>query len=144
MLAEGSDRRRLLSLSLATVFVWASALTLERHTGTRFHGDGLARELGEYQRSWQRANPGKPFYVAVEGGHYWPLPYYLRAFQVGYGEFEGAEAAPVRFLLAQDASRPAVPGRRTHSLQIREGEAFWLLLQDVEGLKTEFEVNGLR
>lgn len=144
MLAEGSVLSRTFSAFLATVFVCVSALLLERHTDTRFHGNGLARGIAEYRRSWQRANPGKPFYVAVDGGHYWPLPYYLRAFQVGYGDFEGAERAPVRFLQAQDDSRPAAPGRRTYSLSIREGERFWLLLQDVGGVGAELEVTGLR
>ncbi|MFM8904850.1 MAG: hypothetical protein ACKOIB_06345 [Verrucomicrobiota bacterium] len=72
------------------------------------------------------------------------LPYYLRAFQVGYGDFEGAERAPVRLLQAQDGSRPAVPGRRTYSLSMRAGEQFWLLLQDGGGVKAELEVTGLR
>ncbi len=144
LLADGSVLRRVVSLALATFFVYASAVVLERHTGTRFHGNGLAREIAEYRQSWQQANPGKPFYVAVTGGHYWPLPYYLRSFQVGFGEFEGAEAAPVRFLPAHDDSRPAVPAYRAYSLRIRDGERFWLLLQDVKGFKAELGVPGLR
>lgn len=145
VLAEGSVLSRPFSLLLATAFVCASALVLERHTDTRFHGNGFARELGAYRISWERANPGKPFYVAVDGGHYWPLPYYLRAFQVGYGDFEGAERAPVRFLQAQDGSRPAVPGRRVYSLRVRDGEQFWVLLQEGRGVKAELEhVPGLQ
>ncbi len=144
-LAEGSVLSRSFSAFLATAFVCASALVLERHTDTRFHGNGFARELGAYRRSWERANPGKDFYVAVDGGHYWPLPYYLRAFEVGYGDFEGAERAPVRILQAQDGSRPAVPGRRTYSLSMRAGEQFWVLLQEGQGVRAELDhVTGLR
>ena len=73
-------------------------------------------------------HPGKPFYVAVDGGHYWPLPYYLRAFQVGYGDFNGAERAPVRILTAHDSSAPAIPGYRSYSLELRRNESYWVLI----------------
>jgi hypothetical protein len=144
LLAEGPVGRLAVSLSLATAFVFASGIVLERHTRTRFHGNMLTGEIAEYGASWQRANPGKPFYVAISGGHYWPLPYYLRSFQVGFGEFEGAEKAPVRFLPAYDASRPSVPGHRTYSLTVRDGEQFWLLLQDLKGVKAQLDAPGLR
>ena len=78
---------------------------------------------------------GSKFYVAVEGGHYWPLPYYLRAFQVGYGDFPGAERAPVRFLARTDASQPQVPGYRAYLLVLREGESYWVLLDGSVKLK---------
>lgn len=68
------------------------------------------------------------FYVSVEGGHYWPLPYYLRAQRVGYGAFEGSQRAPLRLLPATDASRPAVPGYEVFALPIRAGEFYWVLV----------------
>ena len=108
--------------------MFACTGTLERHTPTRARVALLAAKLGEFQQAWQKAHPGKPFYVAIDGGHYWPLPYYLRAFQVGYGEFDGAERAPVRILAAHDSSAPAVPGYQTHRLRLRRDEDYWVLL----------------
>ncbi len=116
------------SFAAATVFVLACAFTLKPHTPTSLRGVLLAKDVGEYQQAWQKAHPGKPFYVAVDGGHYWPLPYYLRAFQVGYGEFDGAERAPVRILVAHDDSRPAVPGYQTFRLRLRRDEWYWVLV----------------
>ena len=116
------------SIVAAAAFVIASAGTLERHTPTTFHGALLARDLGEFQQAWQKTHLGKPFYVAIDGGHYWPLPYYLRAFQVGYGEFDGAERAPVRILVAHDSSAPAIPGYKAYSLPLRRDETYWVLI----------------
>jgi len=132
LLAEGSAGRLVVSLSFATLFVWISVCVLERHTRTSFNGNSLAMQLGGYRDAWQRANPGKRFYVAISGGHYWPLPYYLRAHSVGYGDFTGAEEAPVRFLPAYDDSLPVVPGRQVYPLQIRNGEHYWVLVEGVE------------
>lgn len=132
LLAEGTHGRLVVSLAFATLFVCTSSLALERHTRTRFPCSSLTGQLREYREKWQQVNPGKRFYVAVSGGHYWPLPYYLRAHPVGYGDFKGAEAAPVRFLPAYDDSRPAVPGHQTYSLPIRNGERFWVIVQDIE------------
>ena len=128
LLAQRGAFLWLSSAVAATAFVFACTGTLERHTPTTFRGTLLARDLGEFQQAWQKAHPGKPFYVAIDGGHYWPLPYYLRAFQVGYGEFDGAERAPVRILEAHDSSRPAVPGYQTHRLRLRRDEDYWVLL----------------
>lgn len=72
---------------------------------------------------------GDKFYVAVEGGHYWPLPYYLRPYRVGYGEFRQAAKAPLRLIPADDASEPAVPGYVVSSLTLREGgDRYWVLV----------------
>ncbi|MGA0132788.1 MAG: hypothetical protein ACO3ND_00310 [Opitutales bacterium] len=71
---------------------------------------------------------GGNYFIAVSGGHYWPLPYYLRRHPVGYGDFPEAARAPLRLIPAEDASRPVVPGYVTGRLQIREGEAFWVLV----------------
>lgn len=133
LLAEGTPGRLVVALSFATLFVWTSLIVLERHTHTRFNGRSLAEKVGEYRKAWQQANPGKRFYVAVSGGHYWPLPYYLRAHPVGYGDFKGAEDAPLRFLPAHDDSQPFVHGRQTYSLQVRSGERFWVLVWGNEG-----------
>jgi hypothetical protein len=101
---------------------------LEEHTPTVSHIRQLPRDLARYRSDWQLAHPGKPFYVAVQGGHYWPLPYYLRGLQVGYGEFAGSDQAPVRFLLQTDLSPPVVPGYETYTLKLRESELYWVLL----------------
>lgn len=72
---------------------------------------------------------GAKFYVAVEGGHYWPLPYYLRRHRVGYGDFPQAAKAPLRLLPATDASEPVVPGYAVSSLTLREGgDRYWVLV----------------
>jgi hypothetical protein len=138
LLAQRGAFLWLSSAVAATAFVIACTGTLERHTPTRARGDVLAATLGEFQQVWQKAHPGKPFYVAIDGGHYWPLPYYLRAFQVGYGEFDGAERAPVRILEAHDSSRPAVPGYQTHRLRLRRDEDYWVLLDATNMVDTPF------
>ncbi len=138
LLAQRGAFLWLSSAVTATAFVIACTGTLERHTPTRARGDTLAATLGEFQQVWQKAHPGKPFYVAIDGGHYWPLPYYLRAFQVGYGEFDGAERAPVRILEAHDSSRPAVPGYQTHRLRLRRDEDYWVLLDATNMVDTPF------
>jgi hypothetical protein len=72
---------------------------------------------------------GDKFYVAIEGGHYWPLPYYLRKYPVGYDDFPQAAKAPLRLLPANDASEPVVPGYAVSSLTLREGgDRYWVLV----------------
>jgi hypothetical protein len=72
---------------------------------------------------------GDKFYVAVEGGHYWPLPYYLRPYRVGYGDFPQASKAPLRLIPATDASEPVVPGYAVRSVTLREGgDRYWVLV----------------
>jgi hypothetical protein len=72
---------------------------------------------------------GDKFYIAVEGGHYWPLPYYLRAYEIGYGDFPAAAKAPLRLIPATDTSEPMVPGYVVSSLTLREGgDRYWVLV----------------
>lgn len=72
---------------------------------------------------------GEKFYIAVEGGHYWPLPYYLRQYPVGFGEFPQAARAPLRLIPATDASEPVVPGYAVSRLTLREGgDRYWVLV----------------
>jgi hypothetical protein len=72
---------------------------------------------------------GDEFYVAVEGGHYWPLPYYLRQYKVGFSDFPQAAKAPLRLILATDASEPFVPGYAVSSVTLREGgDRYWVLV----------------
>jgi len=134
-LAEGALWSRVIGFAGATGFSLASLWALEAHTPTEAHIGNLPRDLAAYRADWQAAHPGRPFYVAIDGGHYWPLPYYLRAFQVGYGDFPGAERAPVRFLARTDASQPQVPGYRAYLLVLREGESYWVLLDGSVKLK---------
>jgi len=77
-----------------------------------------------------KACKGRGFYIAVgEGGHYWPLPYYLRRYQVGYGDFPEAVRAPLRLIPAPDASEPVVPGYAVSRLTLREGgDSYWVLV----------------
>ena len=72
---------------------------------------------------------GDKFYIAVEGGHYWPLPYYLRQYKVGFSDFPQAAKAPLRLILATDASEPFVPGYAVSSVTLREGgDRYWVLV----------------
>lgn len=73
---------------------------------------------------------GPKFYVAVEGGHYWPLPYYLRKYPVGYGDFPQAAKAPLRLIPANDRSEPVVPGYDVLRLTLRDDVAarYWVLV----------------
>ena len=72
---------------------------------------------------------GEKFYIVVEGGHYWPLPYYLRRYKVGYGDSPLAAKAPLRLILATDASEPFVPGYAVSSVTLREGgDRYWVLV----------------
>ena len=89
------------------------------------------RAVGSFEASvanLAKAYGGK-FYIAVDGGHYWPLPYYLRKYPVGYGDFPLAAKAPLRLLPATDASEPMVPGYVASSLALREdGDRYWVLV----------------
>jgi len=77
----------------------------------------------------KEAYKGKVFYVAVEGGHYWPLPYYLRRYQVGFGDFPAAAQAPLRLIPVTDDSEPAVLGYGVTKLTLREGgDRYWVLI----------------
>ena len=72
---------------------------------------------------------GEKFYIVVEGGHYWPLPYYLRLYEVGYGDTPLAAKAPLRLIPATDSSEPVVPGYAVSSLTLREGgDRYWVLV----------------
>jgi hypothetical protein len=72
---------------------------------------------------------GGRFYVAIEGGHYWPLPYYLRKYPAGYGDFPQADKAPLRLIPATDDSEPIVPGYAVSRLNLRfEGDRYWVLV----------------
>lgn len=131
ILVEGRPRLWLASaLASATFVIVCTGVPSQSiyHTPTKGGVRHLPKDLGAFRDAWQKSHPGKPFYVAVAGGHYWPLPYYLRAFQVGYGDFDGAERAPVRILVATDSSTPVVPGYRTYSLHLRRNESYWVLI----------------
>jgi len=81
----------------------------------------------------------KQFYIAIDGGHYWPLPYYLRKFSVGYGSFPTAEKAPLRLVPMVDNSQPVVEGYQTLRLHLRAGEDYWVLVaKDLKGPLMDF------
>jgi hypothetical protein len=85
---------------------------------------------------------GSKFYVAVEGGHYWPLPYYLRRYPVGYGDFPQAAKAPLRLIPANDDSRPFVPGYVALAplfLRSDQSDRYWVLVAKgyESGFRTE-------
>jgi hypothetical protein len=116
------SRVALLAVALAAVAMLAHP-SLAAHSRTS--------DLRSFSASVDRLAKatGEKFYVAVEGGHYWPLPYYLRQYPVGFGEFPQAARAPLRLIPATDASEPVVPGYAVSSLTLREGgDRYWVLV----------------
>ena len=72
---------------------------------------------------------GGKFYIAVEGGHVWPLPYYLREYNFGYSDSPLTAKAPLRLIPAYDNSEPFVPGYTVSSLTLRTGgDRYWVLV----------------
>jgi hypothetical protein len=97
------------------------------------HSETAQAPLREFDRRVERLSreyKGGRFYIAVaDGGHYWPLPYYLRKYPVGYGDFAQAAQAPLRLIPVTDASEPVVPGYAVSSLTLREGgDRYWVLV----------------
>jgi hypothetical protein len=115
-------RVALLAVSLAAVAMLARP-SLAEHTRTsdlRSFNAGVDRLAKAY---------GGKFYIAIEGGHYWPLPYYLRKYPVGFDDFPQAAKAPLRLIPANDSSEPVVPGYAVFSLTLREGgDHYWVLV----------------
>ena len=116
-------RALVLAPALVTVALMAQA-SLSAHSPTISEIDHFQKKVANLAKAY-----GAKFYIAVEGGHYWPLPYYLRAHQVGYGDFPQAVKAPLRLIPATDASEPVVPGYAVSSLTLREGgDRYWVLV----------------
>lgn len=68
--------------------------------------------------------------IQVKGSNYWPLPYYLRGLRVGYGDFQGAGQADVRWIEAEGDEAPPAPGYRVLPVEMRAGELWWLLVRE--------------
>ena len=115
-------RVALLAVSLAALAMLTRP-SLAEHTRTsdlRSFNAGVDRQAKAY---------GGKFYIAIEGGHYWPLPYYLRKYPVGFDDFPQAAKAPLRLIPATDSSEPVVPGYAVFSLTLREGgDHYWVLV----------------
>ena len=116
----------------------AIALIAQRSLSSHSRTNDL--ELGLFRHSVANISKayGDKFYIAVEGGHYWPLPYYLRSYRVGYGEFPQAAKAPLRLIPATDNSEPVIPGYVAHPLRLRSdgGDRYWVLV--AKGYETGF------
>ncbi len=124
-LGEGWRRDGLLLLGLLVSSVYAAG-DFSTHSET---SRTPLREFEQRVALLRQQYKGVRFYVAVEGGHYWPLPYYLRKYPVGYGNFPQAAQAPLRLIPATDSSEPAVPGYAVSSLTLREGgDRYWVLV----------------
>jgi len=123
-LLVGRDVRAIvLAPALATIAILAQS-SLSSHTKTSFLVSGFRQNVANLAKAH-----GDKFYIAVEGGHYWPLPYYLRKYPVGYGDFPQAAKAPLRLIPATDASEPVVPGYAVSVLTLREGgDRYWVLV----------------
>jgi len=123
LIAGRTARAFLLSPALAAVGLLAHR-SLAAHSPTSAEVTVFQSQVARLAEAY-----GDKFYVAVEGGHYWPLPYYLRGHPVGFGEFPQAARAPLRLVPATDASEPVVPGYVVTSLTLREGgDRYWVLV----------------
>jgi hypothetical protein len=123
LIAGRTARAFLLSPALAAVGLLAHR-SLAAHSPTSAEVTVFQSQVARLAKAY-----GDKFYVAVEGGHYWPLPYYLRGHPVGFGEFPQAARAPLRLVPATDASEPVVPGYVVTSLTLREGgDRYWVLV----------------
>jgi hypothetical protein len=132
LLVGGAGRIAALTLGLIVVGGRAQG-PLSSHSRTS--------ELGSFNQSVEVMSKayGPKFYVAVEGGHYWPLPYYLRRHPVGYGDFPQAAKAPLRLIPANDDSRPFVPGYVALGplfLRSDQSDRYWVLV--AKGYETRF------
>ena len=126
LLGEGWRRDGLLLLGLLVSAVYAAG-------DFATHSETARAPLREFElrvARFSREYKGGKFYIAVaDGGHYWPLPYYLRKYPVGFGDFPQAAQAPLRLIPVTDASEPAVPGYVVTSLTLREGgDRYWVLV----------------
>jgi len=116
-------RPAVLAPALMTL-AWLARPSLSDHTPTLTGIRTFDRQVADLAKAC-----GDKFYIAVDGGHYWPLPYYLRKYQVGYGDFPEAARAPLRLIPATDFSEPRVPGYTVDSLTLRaSGDRYWVLV----------------
>ena len=123
LLVGRTVRAVVLAPALVTVALMAQS-SLSSHSRTRAEVPDFQPKVANMAKAY-----GNKFYIAVEGGHYWPLPYYLRAHRVGYGDFPQAAKAPLRLIPATDTSEPFVPGYTVSSLTLREGgDRYWVLV----------------
>jgi hypothetical protein len=123
LLVGQTVRALVLTPALVTVALMAQS-SLSSHSQTISETVHFQKKVANLAKAYR----GK-FYIAVEGGHYWPLPYYLQAHQVGYGDFPQAAKAPLRLIPALDTSEPMVPGYVVSSLTLRTGgDRYWVLV----------------
>jgi hypothetical protein len=123
LLAGRTVRAMVLAPALVMVALMAQS-SLSSHSRTRGEIPDFQPKVANMAKAY-----GDKFYIAVEGGHYWPLPYYLRAYRVGYGDFPQAAKAPLRLIPATDNSEPVVLGYVVSSLTLRDGgDRYWVLV----------------
>lgn len=123
LLAGGTVRAVVLAPTLMTVALLARD-SLSDHTPTSLAVRPFKQQVADLAKAY-----GDKFYIAVDGGHYWPLPYYLRQYPVGYGDFPEAAKAPLRLIPATDYSEPRVPGYAVSFLVLRAGgDRYWVLI----------------
>jgi hypothetical protein len=131
LLVGRTVRVLVLTPALVTVALMAQS-SLSSHSQTVSETVHFQKKVANLAKAY-----GGKFYIAVEGGHYWPLPYYLRAHQIGYGDFPLAAKAPLRLIPAHDTSEPVIPGYTVSSLTLREGgDRYWVLV--AKGYETGF------
>ena len=123
LLVGQTVRALVLTPALVTIALMAQA-SLSSHSPTISEILHFQKKVANLAKAY-----GDKFKIAVDGGHYWPLPYYLRAYQVGYSDSPLTAKAPLRLIPAYDNSEPFVPGYTVSSLTLREGgDRYWVLV----------------
>lgn len=110
-------------VSLATLPKWAS---VARYDYVETHPD--VPRLASTLKSL--ASPAAPWVIAVESGHVWPLPFYLREYRVAYGALPVGTVAQVRLFPGGPGEAPLYTGYHPLPFLMRQGEIWWVYIQD--------------
>ena len=112
-------------VSLATLPKWAS---VARYDYVETHPD--VPRLALTLKSLASPAAAAPWVIAVEQGHVWPLPFYLREYRVAYGALPAGTVAQVRLLPGGPGEAPLLTGYRPFPFLMRTGEVWWVYIQD--------------
>ena len=114
-------------VSLATLPNWAS---VARYDYVETHPD--VPRLALALKSLASPAAAAPWVIAVESGHVWPLPFYLREYRVAYGALPVGTVAQVRLFPGGPGEAPLLAGYRPFPFRMRAGEIWWVYIQDAQ------------
>ncbi len=112
-------------VSLATLPKWAS---VARYDYVETHPD--VPRLALTLKSLASPAAAAPWVIAVEQGHVWPLPFYLREYRVAYGALPVGTVAQVRLFPGEPGEAPLLTGYQPFPFLMRTGEVWWAYIQD--------------